>query len=83
MSAFKEAREFYKNKKIEERNRKLLINSKTDFQLLEQLIQKINNNPNLKIEVNLADGTRLILSTYRKQKQTVYGRIDGEGVEYL
>ena len=66
MSAFKEAREFYKQKKKEEKLKKKLLGKKSDWHLLEQLIQKCNDNPDLRIEVRLNDGTVLLLKTYHK-----------------
>ena len=66
MGALKEAREFYKQKKAEEKLKRKLLNKKSDFHLLEQLIQKCNDNPDLRIEVRLNDGTVLLLKTYHK-----------------
>ncbi len=66
MGALKEARQFYKEKKREEKLKKKLLSHKTDFHLLEQLVQKCNENPDLRIEVRLNDGTVLLLKTYHK-----------------
>jgi len=66
MGAFREARAFYKEKKAEEKLKKKLLSRKSDFHLLEQLIQKTNENPDLRIEVRLTDGTVLFLKTYHK-----------------
>ena len=65
-SAFKEARQFYKEKKREEKLKKKLLGKKSDWHLLEQLVQKCNDNPDLRIEVRLNDGTVLLLKTYQK-----------------
>ena len=65
-SAFKEARQFYKEKKREEKLKKKLLGKKSDWHLLEQLVQKCNDNPDLRIEVRLNDGTVLLLKTYHK-----------------
>ena len=65
-NAFKEAREFYRQKKREEKLKKKLLGKKSDWHLLEQLIQKCNENPDLRIEVRLNDGTVLLLKTYHK-----------------
>ena len=65
-NAFKEARAFYKQKKKEEKLKKKLLGKKSDWHLLEQLIQKCNDNPDLRIEVRLNDGTVLLLKTYHK-----------------
>lgn len=66
MGALKEAREFYRQKKAEEKLKKKLLSKKSDWHLLEQLIQKCNENPDLRIEVRLTDGTVLLLKTYHK-----------------
>jgi hypothetical protein len=66
MSVFSEARQFYKEKKKEEKLKKKLLGKKSDWHLLEQLIQKTNENPDLRIEVRLTDGTVLLLKTYHK-----------------
>lgn len=79
MNAWKEARNYYKQLKNEERNRKQLLSAKTDFHLLEELIQKVNDNPDLRIEVFLTDGTRLLLKTY--QKKEVSQLINGDYIE--
>ena len=65
-NAFEEARDFYKQKKREEKLKKKLLGKKGDWHLLEQLIQKCNDNPDLRIEVRLNDGTVLLLKTYHK-----------------
>lgn len=66
MSLFKEALSYYKERKAEEKSKKKLIRKNCDFNLLEQLIQKCNENPDLRIEVRLNDGTVLLLKTYHK-----------------
>lgn len=66
MSALKEAREFYKQKKREEKLKKKLLGKKSDWHLLEQLVQQCNENPDLRIEVRFNDGTVLLLKTYHK-----------------
>jgi len=75
MSILKEAITFYRDKKREEKQKKQLIRSRTDFHLLEQLVQKCNDNPDLRIDVHLVDGTVLRLKTYKKQE--VHDLING------
>lgn len=76
MSLIKETLSFYKDRRTEEKNKKKLIRKNMDFNLLEQLIQKCNENPDLRIEVFIADGTRLLLKTY--QKQETHNLINGD-----
>ena len=68
----KEEREQIKKLKqkilLEKQQKKLLINVNTDWGLLEQLIQQVNENPELEVSVNLRDGTTLKLRTIKKQE---------------
>lgn len=59
------------------KRRQALINSKTDFAMLEQFIQSINSNPNLVIKFTTADGTTVELKTSRERQRT-YTEILGE-----
>ena len=63
---------------IEEmRLRKVLINSKTDFAMLEQFIQSVNANPGLKIKFTTKYGTTVELETVPQRHKT-YTEILGE-----
>lgn len=79
MSILKEAIQFYKDKKNEERQKKKLLSSKSDYHLLEQMIQKVNENPELRVEIFLNDGTRILLKTYEEKLQKDY--LDSDYVE--
>lgn len=62
--AIKEKLKAYKKQLIKEDNeRKLLINSETNWTLLESLIQKCNANPQLRVDIRLKDGTIINLKT--------------------
>jgi hypothetical protein len=73
-AALKEAR-----KQIVEdmKRRQALINRKTDFSMLEQFIQSVNSNPDLKITFTTSDGTKVELQTVKERKKT-YTEILGE-----
>ena len=73
-AALKEAR-----KQIVEdmKRRQALINRKTDFSMLEQFIQSVNANPDLKITFTTSDGTTVELQTVKERKKT-YTEILGE-----
>lgn len=79
MSILKEAIQFYKDKKNEERQKRKLLSSKSDYNLLEQMIQKVNENPELRVEIFLNDGTRILLKTYEEKLQKDY--LDSDYVE--
>lgn len=66
MSILKESIAFYKERKREEKQRKTLIRHKMDFALLEQFVQKCNENPDLRIDIHLSDGTTINMKTYHK-----------------
>ena len=68
MDALKEAISFYKEKKQEEKQRKTLVRKNMDFTLLEQFVQKCNDNPDLRIDIHLSDGTLINIKTYHKRE---------------
>ena len=76
MSIFKEAVNYYKERKREEKQRKTLIRHKMDFTLLEQFVQKCNENPDLRIDINLSDGSVIHIKTYHKVE--THDLINGE-----
>ena len=47
------------------KRRQTLINRKTDFSMLEQFIQSVNSNPDLKITFTTSDGTTVELKTVK------------------
>lgn len=62
--------EFKKQLVAEEKAKEQLLNSNMDFNFFENLIKKSNENPNLKIEITLKDGTRIFMRTYEEQRHT-------------
>ncbi len=75
MGVLKEAIKFYKEKKLEEKQKKALLKKNMDFFLLEQFIQKCNENPDLRIDIHLKDGTLINMKCY--QKKETYDLING------
>jgi hypothetical protein len=69
MGILKESIRYYKELKAEDKNKRKLLSAKTDFHMLEELIQKVNENPYLRIEVRLKDGTSMLLKTYLKDNR--------------
>lgn len=63
MNKIQKAIEYYKELKREEKEKKILINHKTDWALLEKLIQRCNDNPNLKVEIVLSSGDVIKIAT--------------------
>ena len=69
----KAKKEFVEEMKMRQR----LIRHNTDFAMLEQFIQSVNNNPGLKITFTLKDGTVVELKTVQERQKT-YTEILGE-----
>ena len=80
MGMLKEAVEYYKELKREAKEKKRLINHNMDVSFLEKIIKKCNDNPNLKVEIFLKSGDRILLRSY-EQKQSVANLINGADYE--
>lgn len=80
MSLFKEALRYYKEIKAEDKAKKKLLNKNMDVSFLEKIIQKCNDNPNLKVEVFLKSGDRILLKSY-EEKKNVSSMINGVDYE--
>lgn len=63
----------YKQKLIQDKKeREQLLNAKTNWGALEQFIQKVNENPGLRVDVELRDGTVIHLQTFNKKQFDPY-----------
>lgn len=72
----------YEAKLLKEKaDKEALLSAKSDFTMLESLIQKCNANPDLKVEVRLKDGTVIFLKSYHEEKKRDFDLIDGN--DYL
>lgn len=49
-----------------------LISHKTDWSMLEQLIQRVNANPDLEISITTRDGTTIRLKTTKRESIDPY-----------
>ena len=56
----------------EKKEREQLLNAKTNWGALEQFIQKVNENPGLRVDVELRDGTVVHLQTVTKKQFDPY-----------
>lgn len=77
----KKMKEYKDQLLAEQREKEVLLSSKADFSLLEKLIKKSNENPNLKIEIFLNDGTRILMKTYEEHKPSASELINGDYLE--
>ena len=64
--ALKDGYNKYKSEMTKEVEKHRLLSSKSDWSMLESLIRKCNEDPNLKVEVTLYDGTKITMRSYEK-----------------
>lgn len=58
----------YKEKLLrDKKEREQLLNNKTNWAALEQFIQRCNENPDLRVDIELRDGTVIHLQTVVKK----------------
>lgn len=58
----------YKEKLLrDKKEREQLLNNKTNWAALEQFIQRCNENPDLRVDIELRDGTVIHLKTVEKK----------------
>lgn len=81
--AIKDAKQSYKISIQKELEKKTLLSSRSDWSMLENLVKKCNDNPNLRISILLNDGTRIDMKTYEVQKQNISALINGEDYEEI
>ena len=56
-----------------DKQKKRLLSKDMDFQFLEEIIQRVNDNPKLNIKIVLKDQTTLFVNTYKKP-ESVFAR---------
>ena len=75
MGALRETIEFYKEKKRIEKQKKMLVKDSLTNGIFEEFMQRINDNPNLRVDVHFPDGTLLNMKVYEKRE--THDLIDG------
>lgn len=65
---YKEAMKEAQKRREEDALKNRLLSRDMDYAFLEELVQKINENPLLHIQVTLNDGTKIDLATQPKKK---------------
>ena len=68
MGVLKETVEFYKEKKKIERQKKMLVKDSLTNGIFEEFMKRINDNPNLRVDVHFPDGTLLNMKVYEKRE---------------
>ena len=66
MGAFREAMEFYKERKKSEKQKRMLVRNSLTNGVFEEFMQRINENPDLRVDVHFPDGTTLNMKCYKK-----------------
>ena len=68
MGVLKEALAFYKERKRIEKQKKMLVKNSLTNGIFEEFMQRINDNPNLRVDVHFPDGTLLNMKVYEKKE---------------
>ncbi len=77
----KAMREAKKDKDMDKRKARLLAKD-MDYQFLEEIIQKVNENPQLTVKITLKDHTELVVNTTPKRRIGFVGGGSNE-IDYL
>lgn len=79
--AIKEAKARYKAQIEEAINKHKLLNSHSDWSMIETFVQQCNDNPDLKVTIRLLDGTTIIMTAYKPEKTTMDQKLSEITVE--
>ena len=80
-TAIREAKQTYKQKVWEAKEKEKLLSNKSNWSLIETFIQQCNKNPDLKVTVRLLDGTTFILTAYKPEKVSINQMLNDITVE--
>ena len=70
-----------KEKELDKKKARLLAKD-MDYQFLEEVVQKINENPHLTIKITLKDHTELLVNTTPKKANSFVGGIESD-IDFL
>lgn len=70
---FRKAMAEAKKEKELDRKKTRLLAKDMDYQFLEEIIQRVNENPHLTVKITLKDHTELIVNTTPKRPNAVVG----------
>ena len=79
--AIKDTKQHYKELKREAKDKAALLNSKSNWSMIETWIQKCNQNPDLKVTINLTDGTIITMTAYKPEPVTMDKLLDRITIE--
>lgn len=73
-------REYEKQLTWEDKKKKELVGKNMDYQFIQVLLDKINDNPNITVSIHLKDGTVINMGT-KQRNQSFVDSYDGEPSE--
>ena len=80
-TAISDAKKAYKARVNEYVEKQKLINSKSNWYLLETFVQQCNKDPNLRVHIRTADGTEIDFRTWKPETRSVNERLDQINIE--
>ena len=69
--SIKDTKQRYKELKREAKDKAALLSNKSNWSMIETWIQKCNQNPDLKVTINLTDGTIITMTAYKPEPVTM------------
>ena len=79
--AIRDTKQHYKELKREAKDKAALLSSKSNWSMIETWIQKCNQNPDLKVTINLTDGTIITMTAYKPEPVTMDKLLDRITIE--
>lgn len=65
----------------EQEEKDKLLSKSSNWDMIAEFVRRCNDNPNLKVEIHLKDGTTILLRCYEEQKQHDYEQINGDYIQ--
>jgi len=65
--SIKDTKQRYRELKREAKDKAALLSSKSNWSMIETWIQKCNQNPDLRVTINLTDGTIINMTAYKPE----------------
>jgi hypothetical protein len=79
--SIKDTRQRYKELKREAKDKAALLSSKSNWSLIETYIQQCNKNPDLKVTINLTDGTIITMTAYKPEAPSINALLNDITIE--
>lgn len=79
--AIKDTKQRYRDLKRDARDKAALLSSKSNWSMIETWIQKCNQNPDLKVTINLTDGTIINMTAYKPKAPSIDALLNNITIE--